>query len=220
MKHIHEFAVPTHAITMWWLGQSSFLLKSPSGSIIAIDPYLTNSCAELLAPLGLDAVRRYPVLIEPEDLEVACICLTHSHQDHCDSETIRRYYHPGQNIRFIAPGETRAKLLTLNVNAEDIELTWPNLEHQIDDFHIKTMFRGRSNARRLSDPYRTRTKYLFYGRHRLPRHSWLRCRAATRRYGQRNQWSLPESKRWRGRKASGEDPSPDCDSMSLRSLPR
>src|ERR1700680_3488348 len=47
------------------LGQSSFILKSPDGMIVAIHPYLTNSCGESAVGSGLSVDRLFPSLILP-----------------------------------------------------------------------------------------------------------------------------------------------------------
>ena len=95
IQSIQAHGVPNGAVTLWWLGQASFILKSPKGRVLAIDPYLTNSCKDAAAKAGFNADRLFPTLIEPGDLTVDVIALTHSHQDHCDPETIAGYRSAG-----------------------------------------------------------------------------------------------------------------------------
>jgi len=92
MERINSHMVSSHSISLWWLGQMGFILKSPQGKVMAIDPYLTNSCMEGgRRYYDVDCDRRFPTPVEPEDLAVDVLALTHSHQDHCDPETILRH---------------------------------------------------------------------------------------------------------------------------------
>ena len=101
MHRVREYQVPRHAIAIWTLGQNGFLLKSPEGTVVALDPYLSDYCTTFNATYGLDCRRVLPVFIEPEDLWVDLVLLTHSHEDHTDPETIRRFTRKDQ-ARFIA----------------------------------------------------------------------------------------------------------------------
>jgi L-ascorbate 6-phosphate lactonase len=101
MSSIREFAVPAESIAVWYLGQNGFLLKGPSGPLVGIDLYLTNSCASAFAHLPFRLDRQLPIFIEPEDLDIDCFITTHSHQDHADPETIRRM--SKESVRFLGP---------------------------------------------------------------------------------------------------------------------
>ena len=137
---IRSYSVPFGHIGLWWLGQATFIVKSPGGTIVVIDPYLTNSCKEPAAASGFNMDRRFPVLIEPSELKDAAIVLTHSHHDHCDSATIELYREAGGKGPYIAPGETMEKLMGLGVPREEILLTWPNKEHRLGDLRLKATF--------------------------------------------------------------------------------
>src|SRR5262245_12842308 len=120
MELIHQRVVPPGHVVLWWLGQSSFVLKSPAGMIVAIDPYLTNSCGEIAVGSGLSVDRLFPSLILPEHLRVDVIALSHSHQDHCDPKTIEGHKASGGKGPFVATGETMEKLVSLGIAQDDI----------------------------------------------------------------------------------------------------
>ncbi len=126
-------------IALAWLGQAGFVLKSPGGVVLALDPYLSNSCAAIGRSIGVDMERRFPSLLHPEEL-AGCDALlfTHSHQDHVDPETIQPYLRAGGRGPFIAPHEAADRLRTLG--AEDIRLVWPNHCVEIGDFAVKATF--------------------------------------------------------------------------------
>jgi L-ascorbate metabolism protein UlaG (beta-lactamase superfamily) len=102
MRSIRQYSVPADALAIWFLGQNGFLLKDPSGLLIGIDLYLTNSCADTFAHLPFRVDRQLPVFIEPEDLEIDIFITTHSHEDHADPDTIRRLTKTS-NLSFLGP---------------------------------------------------------------------------------------------------------------------
>jgi L-ascorbate 6-phosphate lactonase len=137
---IRRYELRQGHVGLWWLGQASFVLKSPRGKLIAIDPYLTNSCSETAGSGGLDVDRLFPPLISPEQLHVDAIAFTHSHQDHCDPKTIAGYRSAGGRGPFVATGETMEKLAGMGIPSGQILLTWPNKEHRVGDVRIKATF--------------------------------------------------------------------------------
>ncbi|KPK63514.1 MAG: hypothetical protein AMK73_05100 [Planctomycetes bacterium SM23_32] len=60
--------------------------------------------------------RMLPVPIEPEDLDVDLLLVTHDHLDHLDPETIGRYGHK-ETTRFVAPRLACRKLESLGIPA-------------------------------------------------------------------------------------------------------
>ena len=141
MKDLRAAEVPRGSIMIWWLGQASFLFKSPAGTLIAVDPYLSNSCKEAALEAGWDCDRLVPVPIEPRELAgVDCYVLTHSHQDHLDPETVQAYRQAGGVGPYLAPAETAEALKSLRVPEEQIVMTWPNKEFTVKDVTLRTTF--------------------------------------------------------------------------------
>ena len=96
-------------LTMWWLGQTGFVIKSPGGKLIVIDPYLSNSAKAIGEPLGLNLDRQVPPPLTPRDLVgVDLYAMTHSHGDHLDPETLAGYRAAGAPVR-IWPRRRRRK---------------------------------------------------------------------------------------------------------------
>ena len=98
MQSIRSYSVPAGALAVWYLGQNGFLLKDSESPLIGIDPYLTNSCAQLAGNEGYRMDRQLPIFIEPEDLDVDVFLTTHSHQDHADPETLSRVRNPEKTV--------------------------------------------------------------------------------------------------------------------------
>lgn len=108
MTSIRSFKVPTDAIAVWYFGQNGFVLKDESGLLIGIDLYLTNSCAASFAHLPYRLDRQLPVFVEPEDLDIDVFFTTHSHDDHCDPETLRRLSKRDQ-MMFVGPFDSQRR---------------------------------------------------------------------------------------------------------------
>jgi len=83
---MRELTVAPNAIALLWLGQAGFLLKGPGPTVLAIDPYLSDRAATF-EPLGRWR-RAYASPIQPEDLDVDAILVTHGHADHFDPATV------------------------------------------------------------------------------------------------------------------------------------
>ena len=133
--------VPNGSLAIAWLGQAGFLLKSPNGVRLAIDPYLSNSCEALGRQAGLDMRRRWPAPLQPRELiEFDAIAFTHSHQDHLDPQTIEQYLRAGGRGAFIAPHDAVDRLCNLGVATEGILPIWPNRIHRIRDLSIRSTF--------------------------------------------------------------------------------
>ena len=138
---LEAFRVPPRSIALWWLGQAGFIVKTPAGKIVAIDPYLSNSCQALGQEIGVDMQRMTPPVMSPADLlAVDCYLLTHSHQDHLDPQTLLPYLAAGGTGPFLAPPQTLDKLRSLGVPAERITMVWPSKQLTIGDLTVTATF--------------------------------------------------------------------------------
>jgi L-ascorbate 6-phosphate lactonase len=90
--------VKPRSVLVVWLGQAGFMLKTSSGKVLMIDPYLSNDAA---ASHGLKRVSPAPIttaLVSPD-----LLCVTHPHVDHLDPATIRAYGNRGTVTLVAAP---------------------------------------------------------------------------------------------------------------------
>ncbi len=90
MEMILNFHVPSQHAALWFLGNNSFIAKSHLGTVVIVDPYLTDFCASKRTRTRVPKSRLLPVFIEPEDLKADLVLLTHSHCDHTDPFTLER----------------------------------------------------------------------------------------------------------------------------------
>jgi L-ascorbate 6-phosphate lactonase len=90
MAAIQAYQPEPGKTAIWHLGQNSWILKGENGKILAVDPYLTDYCASKRTGQKVAKSRLLPVFIEPEDLKVDAVLITHSHTDHADPFTLER----------------------------------------------------------------------------------------------------------------------------------
>lgn len=77
--------VPEGKLLINWIGQAGFLVKTPGGKTLCIDPYLSNSIEKLE---GLETRRMWWPAFPMDKLSCDAVLCTHDHLDHCDPETL------------------------------------------------------------------------------------------------------------------------------------
>lgn len=105
MAQIRAYRPAEGKTAIWHLGQNSWILKGSDGTLLAVDPYLTDFCASKRTRDRVPKSRLLPVFIEPEDLDVDVVLLTHSHPDHADPFTLERLKIK-EKARFLGPWQT------------------------------------------------------------------------------------------------------------------
>lgn len=108
-QDIHERTVPPGALAFWWLHQAGLVVKSPGGTTIAIDPYLSDA-----ANRSYSQARNVPVPLKPEDTRLDAVLATHSHEDHLDPDSIEGFAR-NATTRFIGPPLVTAKIAAAGV---------------------------------------------------------------------------------------------------------
>jgi L-ascorbate 6-phosphate lactonase len=135
MQSIRAFQVPADGLAVWFMGQNGFILKTSAGPLIGIDLYLTNCCAQLYAHMPFRLDRQLPIFIEPEDLDIDIFFTTHSHDDHADPETIRRFISKkradNKRAKFIGPWESVEKYKQCGVPQSCCQVLHPNQTIQL-----------------------------------------------------------------------------------------
>jgi len=100
---IKETHVPANSLAIFWLGQAGFVFKSPRGTTIYVDPYLSDVVERTS---GFKRIMASP--IAPEDVAADLVISTHEHHDHLDIDAIpviarsprTRFAGPTQCVRF------------------------------------------------------------------------------------------------------------------------
>lgn len=102
VEEITRQVVPSGTVAVWWLGQSSLVLKI-AGDIVYIDPYLVPSAHRLTPPACA------PEAINHADL-VLC---THDHGDHIDPAALPALAAASPQARVVAPRPAAERVAAL-----------------------------------------------------------------------------------------------------------
>ncbi len=139
MREIRAYPVPAGSVAIWWLGQNGFIFKTPEGTLLSTDMYLTDSCATVYADSGVDFARRVPILIAPRDLDVDLYACTHNHRDHTDPSTIQGLRNR-DTMKFIGPHPSCEVYRAEGVESGRIVPAWPDCELEFRDVRIHGAF--------------------------------------------------------------------------------
>ena len=139
MQEIRAFPVERGSVALWWLGQNGYIFKTPEGTLLATDMYLTNNCAHAYHDTGVDLNRRVPILIPPEELDVDIYACTHNHLDHTDPVTIRGLRNK-DTVQFIGPHPSCQVYRQEGVETGRIVPAWPDCELECRDILIRGAF--------------------------------------------------------------------------------
>ncbi len=137
MKQIRDYPVDRNSVAMWWLGQSGYIFKSPEGTTVGVDLYLTDSVAKL--DVGIDLRRRVPIFLSPEDVQIDVFACSHNHQDHTDPETIRALRNK-DTTSFLGPMPSCEVFGAEGVEKGRIVPAWPKSEYELRDFRVVGTF--------------------------------------------------------------------------------
>lgn len=139
MRDIRAYPVGQGSIAIWWLGQNGFIFKTPEGTLLSTDMYLTDNCALVYHEAGVDLRRRVPVLIAPEELDVDIYACTHNHLDHTDPATIRGLRNK-DTAQFVGPHPSCQVYREEGVESGRIIPAWPDCELEFRDIRIRGAF--------------------------------------------------------------------------------
>lgn len=83
VEKIHALPVPEGHVGVIFIGQAGFILKSSTGELLAVDPYLSNCCERYFG-----FKRLMPMLLLPGEIEFDYVVASHGHYDHFDVDSI------------------------------------------------------------------------------------------------------------------------------------
>jgi L-ascorbate 6-phosphate lactonase len=103
LREIEREAPRPGSISAWWLGQSGFLIKSPSGVLI-IDPYLSEHLTHKYAATDRPHIRMTEAPFRGHDVTFANLVLaSHKHSDHLDPGTIPGLLDASPTAQLVVP---------------------------------------------------------------------------------------------------------------------
>lgn len=82
-EHIGQTEVATGEIAVFYLAQAGFALKTSTGRVVYMDPYLSDCCERMFG-----FKRMIPAVIKAEEIQADVLASTHAHADHLDPDAL------------------------------------------------------------------------------------------------------------------------------------
>src|SRR4029077_5175513 len=114
---------------------SGFVFKAPDGTVLYVDPYLSN-CARELFGLG----RAFPPPIAAEDVRADAIISTHWHEDHLDPVSLPTIAKSDSKAVFIMPPSAMAHALHIGVPLPRLKTLSTGQQLNVGEFVIQHVF--------------------------------------------------------------------------------
>lgn len=95
---IRQLAVAPGSVAIVWLGQAGYLLKTANGTIVMIDPYLTD-----WAETQWGLARQIPPAVDPAVIQPDLLLVSHWHEDHLDVPLVKQWSAAGATGTFVGP---------------------------------------------------------------------------------------------------------------------
>jgi len=128
INELREISLEKGEVAIVWLGQNFYVLKTPSGTTISIDPYFER--AEEIRYVHPDPP------IKPEDFKVDFIFCTHDHRDHTDPASLPIIAKHSANTVFLGPKESAEHLARLGVEKKRIKALEARSTYCFKDFKV------------------------------------------------------------------------------------
>jgi L-ascorbate 6-phosphate lactonase len=132
-REVEETEVGPGTLAFWWLYQAGILVKSPAGTVIAVDPYLSESVMR-----SYHLPRGVPAPLDPAAADVDALVATHSHEDHLDPDSIEAFLRP-ERTRFVGPPMAAEKVQSTGVDQGRIIRVSRGDETLIGDISIRAV---------------------------------------------------------------------------------
>ena len=107
LEHIRQVDPRSVQFTVWWLGQSGFLIHW-HGQFLLFDPYLSDSLTKKYAHTDKPHVRMTELVIDPGRLDfVDVVTSSHNHTDHLDADTLLPMMRANPKMQLVIPEANR-----------------------------------------------------------------------------------------------------------------
>lgn len=109
-NQVKSTLIPEHRAGVFFLGQAGFVFKTPSGQLIALDPYLSDCCYR-----HFGFKRLMPYILEADELIFDTLLISHGHYDHFDPDSVPVLMENGKT-RLIGAKDVKAECDALGLN--------------------------------------------------------------------------------------------------------
>lgn len=131
MQEILDTDLTDRQVAIFWLGQNSFIFKTCSGKLIALDLYLSR------VPSRGPHVHPTPPM-KPEDVMVDYVFCTHDHWDHTDPDTLPAVAKASPKAVFLGPKESYDHFLKMGIDQRRACMLESGTSRSFKDFKVTT----------------------------------------------------------------------------------
>ncbi|HYF96079.1 MAG TPA: MBL fold metallo-hydrolase [Symbiobacteriaceae bacterium] len=118
---ITTFQVPPRSLGIWFLNQFGYVFKTPDGTTIYVDPYLSDALEQATRGQSDEHIRLFMPPIAGTDVTNAdYVFCTHDHLDHLDPVACQQIAKASPHCKFVGPSICRSHFLRLGIAPERI----------------------------------------------------------------------------------------------------
>lgn len=130
-ERVVQEKVPPGHVVAWWLGGSGFIFKTPAGTQVYIDPYLSNIVESIFG-----SKRGFPTPIRAEDVRANAVIATHWHEDHLDPGAIPVIARHSPTTQFIMPPSATGHALSWGVPHDRVIALTVGQSMMVEDMRV------------------------------------------------------------------------------------
>ncbi len=130
---INRARVPEGGVTFWWLAQAGFVFKTPTGTVVYLDPYLSDAVEKAF---GFKRLSLSPIAME--DVRTNWVVNSHEHLDHLDTGALPVIAQNNPTCRFAGSQACIPEYRKLGIPEARFMLFEPGHRYSLDGLNVVT----------------------------------------------------------------------------------
>lgn len=132
-QEIEQAQVGPGTLALWWLLQSGVALKTPRGTVVVVDPYLSDAVLQTYR-----LPRNVPAPLDPLEVRADALLATHSHADHLDPGSIAPFM-SHEETQFVGPPMAAERVLAEGVKPDRVTAVSRGDVVEIGDLRVRAV---------------------------------------------------------------------------------
>lgn len=132
-KQINDISVTNSSVAVWWLGQAGFVCKTAQGTILYIDPYLSNVVERAF---GFKRLSLAP--ISAEEVRADWLLSSHEHLDHLDTDALPIIARANSHCRFAGSESCEPEYDRCAIPVDRRIIMQPGAAYSLADIRVHT----------------------------------------------------------------------------------
>jgi len=130
-QSIQATSVPSGSTAIWWLGQAGFAFKTAGGSVLYLDPYLSDVVEKVA---GFKRLSLPP--IAAQDVQADWVISSHEHPDHLDTDALPVIAANNPRCRFAGSTACKPEYDRCKIAAERQLIMEPDGTYELGDVTV------------------------------------------------------------------------------------